>query len=87
MLIDTPPTLLNTIMHNKPHASHLMAKSMNELAYKSPLISLCAVAFSLYAVVFSLYSRDLVLARFKTRPTTHGSQNGGHHSYSSVKVI
>ena len=39
MLIDAPPTLLNTIMHNK-HLSHLMAKSMNELAYKSPLIPL-----------------------------------------------
>ena len=37
MLIDAPPTLLNTIMHNK-HLSHLMAKSMNELAHKSPLI-------------------------------------------------
>ena len=37
MLIDTPPTLLNTTMHNK-HLRHLMAKSMNELAYKSPLI-------------------------------------------------
>ena len=44
MLIDAPSTLLNTIMHNK-HLSHLMAKSMNELARKSPLISLCAVAF------------------------------------------
>ena len=38
MLIDAPPTLLNAIMHNK-HLSHLMAKSMNELAHKSPLIS------------------------------------------------
>ena len=37
MLNDAPPTLLNTIMHNK-HLSHLMAKSMNELAHKSPLI-------------------------------------------------
>ena len=37
MLIDAPPTLLSTIMHNK-HLSHLMAKSMNELAHKSPLI-------------------------------------------------
>ena len=37
MLIDAPPTLLNTIMHNK-HLSHLVAKSMNELAHKSPLI-------------------------------------------------
>ena len=37
MLIDAPPTLLNTIMHNK-HLSHLMAKSVNELAHKSPLI-------------------------------------------------
>ena len=48
------------------------------------LFSLCAVAFSLYAVLFSLYSRDLVLARFETRPTTHGSQNGGQHSYYSA---
>ena len=38
MLIDVPPTLLNTMMHNK-HLSHLMAKSMNELAHKSPLNS------------------------------------------------
>ena len=37
MLIDAPSTLSNTIMHNK-HLSHLMAKSMNELAHKSPLI-------------------------------------------------
>ena len=37
MLIDAPPTLLNTIMHNK-HLIHLMAKIMNELAHKSPLI-------------------------------------------------
>ena len=37
MLINAPPTLLNTIMHSK-HWSHLMAKSMNELAHKSPLI-------------------------------------------------
>ena len=37
MLIDAPPTLSNTIMHHK-HLSHLMAKNMNELAHKSPLI-------------------------------------------------
>ena len=37
MLIDAPPTLSNTIMHHK-HLSHRMAKSMNELAHKSPLI-------------------------------------------------
>ena len=37
MLIDVPPTLSNTIMHHK-HLSHLMAKSMNELAHKSPLM-------------------------------------------------
>ena len=37
MLIDVPPTLLNTIMHSK-HLSHLMAKSLNELAHKSLLI-------------------------------------------------
>ena len=37
MLINALPTLLNTMMHNK-HLSHLMAKSMNELAHKSPLI-------------------------------------------------
>ena len=37
MLIDAPPTLSNTIMHHK-HLSHLMAKSMNELGHKSPLI-------------------------------------------------
>ena len=43
------------------------------------LFSLCAVANSLYAVLFMLYSRDLVLARFETSPTTQGSQNGGHH--------
>ena len=38
MLIDAPLTLPNTIMHHK-HLSHLMAKSMNELAHKSPLIT------------------------------------------------
>ena len=37
MLIDVPPTLLNTIIHKK-HLSHFMAKTMNELAHKSPLI-------------------------------------------------
>ena len=37
MLIDVLPTLSNTIMHHK-HFSRLMAKSMNELAHKSPLI-------------------------------------------------
>ena len=37
MLIDALPTLSNTIMHHK-HFSRLMAKSMNELAHKSPLI-------------------------------------------------
>ena len=45
MLIDALPTLSNTIMHHK-HLSRLMAKSMNELAHKSPLILLseCALA-------------------------------------------
>ena len=38
MLIDAPLTLSNTIMHHN-HLSHLMAKSMNELAHKSPLIN------------------------------------------------
>ena len=37
MLIDAPQTLLNTIIHKK-HWSHFMAKTMNELAHKSPLI-------------------------------------------------
>ena len=37
MLIDVLPTLSNTIMYHK-HFSRLMAKSMNELAHKSPLI-------------------------------------------------
>ena len=37
MLIDTPPTLLNAIIYKK-HLSHFMAKNMNELAHKSPLI-------------------------------------------------
>ena len=39
MLIDAPPTLLNAIIHKK-HLSHFMAKNMNELARKSPLIGL-----------------------------------------------
>ena len=37
MLIDASPTLLNTIIQKK-HLSHFMAKTMNELAHKSPLI-------------------------------------------------
>ena len=38
MLIDdASPTLLNTIIHKK-NLSHFMAKTMNELAHKSPLI-------------------------------------------------
>ena len=37
MLIDAPPTLLNIIIHKK-HLSHFVAKTMNELAHKSPLI-------------------------------------------------
>ena len=40
MLIDAPPPLLSTIIHKK-HLSHFMAKTMNELAHKSPLISIC----------------------------------------------
>ena len=42
MLIDAPSTLSNAIMHNK-RLSHLMAKSMNELAHKSPLIRYGAI--------------------------------------------
>ena len=52
MLIDAPPTLLNTIMHNK-HLSHLVAKSMNELAHKSPLIKYCSRLFP-FLVSFSV---------------------------------
>ena len=37
MLIDAPSTLLNTIIHKK-HLCHFMAKTLNELAHKSPLI-------------------------------------------------
>ena len=37
MLIDAPPPLLSTIIHKK-HLSHFMAKTMNELAHKTPLI-------------------------------------------------
>ena len=51
------------------------------------LFLLCAVAYSLYAVLFSLYSRDLVLARFETRPAAQGSQNGGHHGQEIVSCI
>ena len=44
MLIDAPPTLLNTIIHKKHLLiSHFMAKSMNELAHKSPLIPLISI--------------------------------------------
>ena len=43
MLIDAPPTLLNTIIHKK-HLSHFMAKTMNELAYKNPLIHSCTAS-------------------------------------------
>ena len=39
MLIDAPPPLLSTITHKK-HLSHFMAKTMNELAHKSPLITI-----------------------------------------------
>ena len=59
MLTDAPPTLLNTIMHNK-HLSHLMAKSMNELAHKSPLIFPCCVALK---VEFSRENLVLIMAR------------------------
>ena len=52
MLIDAPPTLLNTIMHNK-HLIHLMAKIMNELAHKSPLINYDFIIFiSVYLYSF-----------------------------------
>ena len=51
MLIDAPPTLLNTIIHKK-HLSHFMAKTMNELAHKSPLI---------LVVMFSKRNRKHVL--------------------------
>ena len=46
MLIDAPLTLSNTIMHHK-HLSHLMAKSMNELAHKSPLICVLGWPFGI----------------------------------------
>ena len=39
MLIDAPSKLLNTVIHKKLF-SHSMAKSMHELAHKSPLISM-----------------------------------------------
>ena len=60
MLNDAPPTLLNTIMHNK-HLSHLMAKSMNELAHKSPLI------YSIISLIMSLCLR----ANSRAFATTH----------------
>ena len=52
MLIDAPSTLSSAIMHNK-HLSHLMAKSMNELAHKSPLIKYCNRLFP-FLVSFSV---------------------------------
>ena len=51
MLIDAPPTLSNAIMHHK-HLSHLMAKSMNELAHKGPLITFNKCSFFLFSYVY-----------------------------------
>ena len=51
------------------------------------LFLLCEVVYSLYAVLFSLYSRDIFLARFETRPTSQGSQNGSHHRQDIVARI
>ena len=62
MLIDAPPTLLNTIIH-KNHLSHFMAKSMNELAHKSPLINLiisfstCRQSFKKICTMGSFWAR------------------------------
>ena len=51
MLIDAPPPLLSTIIHKK-HLSHFMAKTMNELAHKSPLICLyCVEVVSVFVLV------------------------------------
>ena len=56
MLIDAPLTLSNTIMHHK-HLSHLMAKSMNELAHKSPLIFiLCLILMAVTQVKIQEYN-------------------------------
>ena len=52
MLTDAPPTLLNTIIQKK-HLSHFMAKTMNELAHKSPLIKYCNRLFP-FLVSFSI---------------------------------
>lgn len=59
MLIDAPPTLLNTVMHKK-HLSHFIAKSMNELAHKSPLISYRIVCLLIYYSLFAVHARCLL---------------------------
>ena len=61
MLIDAPPTLLNTIIHKK-HLSHFMAKTMNELAHKSPLIviSFFVVEIFRFSYYANLFTADII---------------------------
>ena len=62
MLIDAPPTLLNTIIHKK-HLSHFMANGMNELAHKSPLI-LSSTSVLQFSCAITLFSHAVMLFRF-----------------------
>ena len=55
-LIDAPPTLLDTIIHKK-HLSHFMAKTMNELAHKSPLICHSKLLHKLFIIIL----RDIIV--------------------------
>ena len=68
MLIDAPSTLLNTIIH-KEHLSHFMAKTMNELAHKSPLI--CIAAPKLWNLLSSKIRNSRTLNNFKNTLKWH----------------
>ena len=57
MLIDAPSTLLNTIIHKK-HLSHFMAKTMNELAHKSPLIVFKMAENGLFSGISSANNKE-----------------------------
>ena len=77
MLIDASPTLSNAIMHHK-HLSHLMAKSMNELAHKSPLI--------LYNCMQCIDGSSILLQRYVTKGNDAKNPGGvGHGSRDSIR--
>ena len=63
MLIDAPPTLLNTVKYKK-HLSHFMAKTINELAHKSPLIFVKKVIYNRHIATAIIWKTNIEYRRF-----------------------